>query len=890
MKFNFRKITSVLTSAVMIGSTIGFASAANYPAPFVAGGNHDVAVIVGSSAASSDYLAALDVGQNLQLKLAEQTAVSGSVSGASSSGENINLKLDPTLLYYNSSLNSARTSLSKNELKTLLADGSIIDDTGTTYGYTQIITLGGAKVDYSRSGSDLTDPALIVQVGTTSSNPAYQYKLSFNKNINVTSSDVQGNEIDILGTKYTIGSGSSGKSKKIVLFGAGDVVTLNEGESTTVTIAGNEHTIDVQAITQTSSTDKVSVSVDGGAAKEISEGSSSKISGLDIYAKTVVYSAKESTTNYATLNIGSSKLTLTDGSSVLTGSEDDTVTGTKVNVSTTGTDDEPKITSFSVNFSMQTSSKDHIAPGQAFVNPIFSNLKVEVAGTNPSLDSDTRDTIIIDTDGSSKSQAVFYPFKSGNPLDSNGKPKNFVYAMDLDSSSSTVTPRPLFDANRNYTIAENETIDGINDLVIINSGDNGRIVYVAQMPEGSLTSSSKVTLNDYFTGEKVAEATVGLTGTAQATIDGANYYFWVNPATNNTMTITWGAGASAGNFGSARTIFPRIKLQNGEWLAFLSVINVSNGTVISIPGLQDIATYESGITLTFNNFTTNSSFVTGNINYSLTYISGLAGAAGGSVGLITGITTTGASPDCIFNSSQSYGPAVLVIEEKKITEAGAGGSTNGDAICISGKTFGSTTTEIAIGDPLVTNSWSGLIAWTSDTYKKSAITRYGTYIEKNTQDNEKATIKYPDNQMYVDVLFAEAGATITAGTSGGGRVDELGTVAVMDSEVNSVSGKNLIVVGGSCVNSVAAKLLGSSSALCGSAFTTKTGVGPGQFLIETFASPVNGAKIATLVAGYEAGDTKQAVKYVTDPSKTVMTDKGKSYKKSSSTFADVSVA
>ena len=42
MKFDFKKITSVLASAVMLGSTIGIAAAANYPSPFIVGGSADV--------------------------------------------------------------------------------------------------------------------------------------------------------------------------------------------------------------------------------------------------------------------------------------------------------------------------------------------------------------------------------------------------------------------------------------------------------------------------------------------------------------------------------------------------------------------------------------------------------------------------------------------------------------------------------------------------------------------------------------------------------------------------------------------------------------------------------------------------------------------------------
>jgi len=85
-------------------------------------------------------------------------------------------------------------------------------------------------------------------------------------------------------------------------------------------------------------------------------------------------------------------------------------------------------------------------------------------------------------------------------------------------------------------------------------------------------------------------------------------------------------------------------------------------------------------------------------------------------------------------------------------------------------------------------------------------------------------------------------------------------MVVKDSEASSVSGKNLIVVGGSCINSVAASIVGGS--LCGSSFTSATGVGTGQFLIQSVASPLNADKVALLVAGYEAADTQAASAYL----------------------------
>jgi hypothetical protein len=93
----------------------------------------------------------------------------------------------------------------------------------------------------------------------------------------------------------------------------------------------------------------------------------------------------------------------------------------------------------------------------------------------------------------------------------------------------------------------------------------------------------------------------------------------------------------------------------------------------------------------------------------------------------------------------------------------------------------------------------------------------------------------------------------------------------------------LIVVGGSCVNTVAAELLGSTTPLCGAAFEEKTSVGTGAFLIKTFS---RGGKFATLVAGYNADDTKNAAKYLTTQSNIII-EAGKGYKGTSATSAEL---
>ena len=90
-------------------------------------------------------------------------------------------------------------------------------------------------------------------------------------------------------------------------------------------------------------------------------------------------------------------------------------------------------------------------------------------------------------------------------------------------------------------------------------------------------------------------------------------------------------------------------------------------------------------------------------------------------------------------------------------------------------------------------------------------------------------------------------------TSGAVRVNSLGVgFSVLDSEVTETQfgGKNMIVVGGPCANTVAARLM-ENPADCAEGFTE------GSAMLQLFD---NGRRVALLVAGYSAQDTQGASK------------------------------
>jgi hypothetical protein len=159
-----------------------------------------------------------------------------------------------------------------------------------------------------------------------------------------------------------------------------------------------------------------------------------------------------------------------------------------------------------------------------------------------------------------------------------------------------------------------------------------------------------------------------------------------------------------------------------------------------------------------------------------------------------------------------------------------------------------------------------ILASTNLGTKEVDIMSYAGVIIKDPKANaakDIVEISVPKDQVYGKVSVT-IGGTPTQG--------EAGVIPVKDDEASKMSGRNLIVVGGSAINSVAAELLNGNYA--GEAFTAKTGVGAGEFMIESFN---RGGKIALLVAGYNAADTEKAVQYLNNVG-SIDTTVGKKYK------------
>jgi hypothetical protein len=113
-------------------------------------------------------------------------------------------------------------------------------------------------------------------------------------------------------------------------------------------------------------------------------------------------------------------------------------------------------------------------------------------------------------------------------------------------------------------------------------------------------------------------------------------------------------------------------------------------------------------------------------------------------------------------------------------------------------------------------------------------------------------IEWPES-LRAPLVYLTSGATATS-TSADGTLTAVEVVDAtkLDSEVADATAQNLIVVGGPCVNTVAAELLGNP-ADCTEGFT------PGKARVKLFE---NGDSVAMLVAGYSGADTRLAGKVI----------------------------
>ncbi len=134
------------------------------------------------------------------------------------------------------------------------------------------------------------------------------------------------------------------------------------------------------------------------------------------------------------------------------------------------------------------------------------------------------------------------------------------------------------------------------------------------------------------------------------------------------------------------------------------------------------------------------------------------------------------------------------------------------------------------------------------------MTDYGVLLElyDPSDEAEDLTVEYPSLQRGAHVFVVAGEYSLEKKTGGvAQRIQKIKVgAAKLASEVADVTAFNAIVVGGPCANAAAAALLGNPA-------DCTAGFAPGKAVIKLFE---NRGKVAVLVAGYDALDTRRAAR------------------------------
>src|SRR3989338_3040288 len=167
---NFKKISAIVGSGLMIGMTMGAAAAANYPMPFVSGGAANVAIIYGTGSGVS-ILDAVEAG-SIQSNLQSFMSTKGGTTSGSVSGEAAALFTCGTKLYINDTLSTVKTTITKSDLPNTLKEETFSGNIDATV--TQSVKVGNnPRITFEKQPTSSDDPSIVLKVSTDSASPMF---------------------------------------------------------------------------------------------------------------------------------------------------------------------------------------------------------------------------------------------------------------------------------------------------------------------------------------------------------------------------------------------------------------------------------------------------------------------------------------------------------------------------------------------------------------------------------------------------------------------------------------------------------------------------------------------------------------------------------------------
>ncbi|PIN69686.1 hypothetical protein COV93_04465 [Candidatus Woesearchaeota archaeon CG11_big_fil_rev_8_21_14_0_20_43_8] len=807
-------VCSTCVSSMIIGTSIMGAIAAadlsEYPSQFIADGKFQGLIVVGEMAASSDVVGAIDIATSLQYD-AKKTTVLGSndnVVTTIHSGDAAKVESGIDMLEINETIGDVKAIFTGDDLDAL-ASGSVSNALGATnynqyLNFKSVTTNFPGRVIYSENENEDVGDYLYFADGTT----IFEYELQFEEGFEsdvVTGHmvDIEDESLVILGKKFNVVSTSlSGLEVKMTLLGGEVTDTLSESETKTYTINGNDYEVNVLIVSDNNN--EVKFVVNGEVTDKLSEGSTDTLSdGTMLGVRDIMPNegTEEEGGDIVEFYLGASKLELTD-----TNYESNTwYNGVEVN------DESIEDASIIIDMTNITTTKKEInsIKYRLHADSKMGDVFIEAGhGIKEYLDEPEG---MLNADWDIMYDGLSEPIKLPMQIISNG-----------DDSYDLLFP------TQGHEMYKIPFIDNSNDDDHgFKYGDNDNDLQFIEAPSLStdyVNSGFWITEDDYFilgdSGNLISTITKVL---RYDSIDTSNREIQFTDLAGGQFEVTYGTDTLTQDTNTATGILNTAGRSYTVWVSNIT------GNPIAID-LDHSSSIDGG----------EATIVTPGILFDLGGYSN-ASFSGDNMELVEdSIITTFLIPSFAFDESTHPTEYVFV----NLTESG--------------------TNQV---DLSIVSAMSNIEMHTLDDLDlERGMTEFGVLYEKTDSssptDADDLALTLVLNQLEAQVFVTFGDSITTTETAipgspiGSEMIERIDIgAAVLDKEVKDLWAQNLIIIGGPCANLVAQEVMGVTLEKCAEDFES------GKAKVRLFE---NKGKVALLVAGYSAMDTRSATQVISD--------------------------
>jgi hypothetical protein len=815
--------------------------------------------VIGAAAQPKDVAGAVDIAAGLA-KYAKTTTTVTTTTGAASITGGVSMATSTNPLTIWNYFASSKQVLTANDLPDVLVSGNYVDAGSVTTPYSQYLTFTNAaangQIVYDTPNGG-TQPSLGLKF--TGTNQVYNYQIAFTKQISetITTNSVANmvnTQISMLGKTWTITAAavSSVGDLALTMLSGKNSQTVTTETPATYTVGDKTYTVKLVAVGTINSVAAATITVSGGnlASEEtvqiLSGGTKALSDGTLIGVTSIFTTTKTGAIDSATVFIGADKLELEDttmGDSVYyAGVKLNGATINDVTVSMTGNTTATTAGTLTLNtieVKWLPSLEQFVTSGNSLTDPAFGGFKIFFGGISPALDDTTnRETITVTPSGTTA--GLSFKTADGQTLN-----QNFVrsFASGTGNVSLQDAGGYALHVYEGETAVQNEyVVLGQNSLGGSAQNPFGHIIRILTLNNVSTSTSS---FQDVASG-----ATLQVTGgNTTMYLDGQAYKVCLN-ATGNGVRFTWGTGALycaiGGTANETYDIFPTIQTGKGAWIAITNPV--------SITGLANATTYTlnlptGSIALSAQN-NASSNYTVGAAKYEIKLVNGTATTSSIAVKATDTVTPT------VFST-----PGVMIVEGLNEAQVRNVIAFRLDADANYNRVDIPT-------NPVFTPGTAGTITSTpgvSGTTQNKYMDQFGSYVLYDSTMPGTFSLSYPSSQAQATIAVGKSPTASGGGVGGTVTTDTLLPITAdivkmdTDSDIATVKTANdLIIVGGPCVNQLAAQVLGLTYPACGAT----SGIPTNAALVQLFADKFATGKTALLVAGWEAGDTKLAAQMV----------------------------